>query len=612
MSYLMAILSIVALTQISVLWFKRKFEILLAPSIFLIILILYIFGLFNCLHYGFYFIFLILIFGLGASIFALARKKININGQNMITPGFFVFLIFVIIIFFGTRGRMLYWWDEFSHWGLVVKNMYINDTFGSLSQATTQFKAYPPAASLFQYFFTKFNGTLIECQMFRAMDIMLVSLVMPVFSRVNWKNWKNGIAIAIIVFVTPILFYADFYISIYVDALLGGIFAFVLYTYFSHNLHTKLDNIVIGMGLFILTLTKASGFGLALVALFIIYFDLLKARNFKWIFLVPAICTILAKVSWEIHLDIVEAGVPWNTSSITGQGILGIFNGNLLPYQTDVIGSFIQQVFTFQWDSTIKFAYFSWMIVWIGLTILLGRVNKLRKKQYYICGIGLSIGYVVYSISLLILYLFTYTEYEATNLASFQRYMNTYIFGATMILLMLLIKTILEGNFGRKYAVGVLCCIILFLVPLQTIAQFTIYTQKDIQITQKYRKSIEKSATFSEIMDPETDKIYLISQHNLGKEYWAIRYNCTPIWVPMRHAETSFSENVEDGSIVITVDEWEKKLREDYTYVYLHVVDDFFISEYAALFENRSEIQNDTLFRVDKSGPHIELIKVSD
>lgn len=186
--------------------FNRRFEETIASAIFLIIGLLYIFGLFGNLNIGLYAVYLLSIFlGVWTGLILYKKRSIQIFDQ-LLTPGFAVFIVFCLIIFWGTHGRMLYYWDEFSHWGLVTKNMYTLNAFGNVSGATTHFQGYPPAASLFQYFFIKLSNPLIESLMFCAMDVFLVSLMLCVFKNIDWKNWKTALLVALLLFVFPLVF----------------------------------------------------------------------------------------------------------------------------------------------------------------------------------------------------------------------------------------------------------------------------------------------------------------------------------------------------------------------------------------------------------------------
>ena len=48
-------------------------------------------------------------------------------------------------------------WDEFSHWGSVVKSMFLTNGLSVKEGSSLMFKSYPPAISIFEYFFQVIN-----------------------------------------------------------------------------------------------------------------------------------------------------------------------------------------------------------------------------------------------------------------------------------------------------------------------------------------------------------------------------------------------------------------------------------------------------------------------
>ena len=134
--------------------FNKKIGKTFILYIISIIFILYIFGLFKILKFGVYFIeilsFLLMIFNL--IIFFKKRQKFKelIFGKELII--FTFFYGFLIILH---RGRLFTVWDEFSHWGDVVRAMFDINDFATNPNSLSTFKSYPPAISLFQYFFVR-------------------------------------------------------------------------------------------------------------------------------------------------------------------------------------------------------------------------------------------------------------------------------------------------------------------------------------------------------------------------------------------------------------------------------------------------------------------------
>ena len=76
-------------------------------------------------------------------------------------------------------------WDEFMHWGPMVKEMIKHDTFYSIPEATLMIhKDYPPFYPLLGCLFCLFKNTMYaENRLYIAHFSFVFSLFMPLFSK---------------------------------------------------------------------------------------------------------------------------------------------------------------------------------------------------------------------------------------------------------------------------------------------------------------------------------------------------------------------------------------------------------------------------------------------
>ena len=155
--------------------FKKRFEMTLAPSIFLSILVLYLSGLATGnLMYGVYLCITAAVVCFVYAVVYGVRHKATFK-ELCLTPGVLVYALLFIWIWFINRGRLFSNWDEFSHWGLVVKNMDFFNAFGNYKESTVTFSGYPPATALWQYFVGKLYGYFNEGHVYCAMGWFIMS-----------------------------------------------------------------------------------------------------------------------------------------------------------------------------------------------------------------------------------------------------------------------------------------------------------------------------------------------------------------------------------------------------------------------------------------------------
>lgn len=233
---------------------------------FSVILLIYVTGVLGSLRIGFYMTAAAGGVCGGACLYFLIKERRGFL-ERVLTPGCIAFLLLGLFFWWSNRGRLLMQWDDFSHWGLVVKNMHIFQKLGNIPEATTKFKDYPPAASIFAYFFTNF-GSYNETNAIRGMGILTACTMLPMFRNVQWKNKKSlisGILLLALVYVLPTSFHKNAYIGLYVDSLLGVLFFFLVYfmTAYEAGAFRRVNLAAGGM---ILTLTKGLRAGLAAMA----------------------------------------------------------------------------------------------------------------------------------------------------------------------------------------------------------------------------------------------------------------------------------------------------------------------------------------------------------
>ena len=119
----------------------------------------------------------------------------------------------------------------------------------------------------------------------------------------------------------------------------------------------------------------------------------------------------------------------WNTSGMNRDNILSLWRGNLPAYRQNTINAFIEFIETQTLtEGLVKFTFISFLLIFSLIIILLIRyAEKETAERIKIIAGGVFAGAIIYGTYLLLLYLFTYTEYEAQKLASAGRYLTTYL-----------------------------------------------------------------------------------------------------------------------------------------------------------------------------------------
>ena len=122
--------------------------------------------------------------------------------------------------------------------------------------------------------------------------------------------------------------------------------------------------------------------------------------------------------------------------------------------------------------------------------------------------------------------------------------------------------------------------------------------------------AIEYRDKYSEITDIinknviKNEKILLVSQEDIGYDYWTIRFILRPAYVECDGLSWSFSNDIKENdyySINISARDFLNRLLEnEYDYVLLFRINDYFVKEYKYLFTDETKILENRIYRLDK------------
>ena len=628
-----------------------KIEQTIAITCFSIIILLYIFGLAGIMFAGTYVVIAASVAALGFCVWGIIKRSIDRSYlfENIFTPGFVFFCVFYLFICYVHIGRVLTFWDEFSHWGLVVKNMYIFDAFGNHPDATTLFRGYPPSTSLFMYFWMQFNG-FYEPHLYRAFGVLSFSFLLPVFKNVGWRNFKVAPFIALFLVMVPVYLYYDYYREIYVDGIMGILFTYILFAYFTEKEFNTAFYINIAMATFVLTLVKASGFGLALTAAIIIILDyIITARRLKkenrlgdnveaetksdeehsrtignrikellmskpfCVSAVALVTPVIANQSWSIYRQFTDTEFAWGgvsnfTVSAVMEFITGRADGVKYAITENYILTFLHHTL---YVGETGFAYSRWTLIFaLVLFLWFRKTEKPLRNKLISCAVGVLTGWIIYNVSLLLLYVFTFPEDVAGILASLGRYLNTYFLAAICLFSLLYFYYVNENDkLGDKKK---LIRMVVFLV----VALANFYFHPVLNLMRTPDPGARKEVTIGRLapleLDYRTDRVHYIFQHSSGFHHFVAYFELTPVkgaeWLHWSIGTPYGEEDV--WTTFITLDEWLEMLRDGYTYVYLEHINEQFIDEFGGAFENNEQIKNRSLFRVTERNNNIVLVYV--
>ena len=619
MSTLVVLASVFALAGGGALLLRRRLEEALPLSVVLIVGVQYAFGLFGWLSAGFYAALALSVLALVLVAVRLLRGGLGDLRRFLLTPGAVVMLAAFVWALLSFRAHMLYEPDEFSHWGTVLRNMMHFDAIpAGVKEANITYTDYPPATTLFAYFWTRLSGGFNEGDPQRAMNIMILAFLLPAMRAQRWKRWGSALCMACALFVLPTLFNSGAYYTIYADVVLGCVFFHALYAWF----FTPRDRggvLLTGGSLFLLPLIKEAGWGLCLIALAVMAADLAGERRRAGprhgrAFGALAAAAMAGGLSWKAFLAVHQTRRVWTLSAGFTE-ILDVLLGRAPSHRMRTVENFflsLTDAELFGQGGVLRLSLLLWLLLLGVLAALaLSRAGEPNRTRWRRMALWLLAGLGAYLLSLLYTFLFLFRNYEGESLFSFARYLSSYLIALAGLSLALASETLgpVLRRSGQSVELLALAAVMLVANP-GTLLERAVITREWDEAVYESRMSAAAPPEAAQMLDAQTDRVYLVSQNDEGHRYFLRAFEWAPLrlqaradgwWLmPSEQAvEQTGDWYARTFSTVKTPQEWADELIEGgYTHVYLDRIDPAFAAAYAGLFQNPEEIEADTLFEV--------------
>jgi hypothetical protein len=608
----------------------------LPTAVFGITAVLYIFGLFNQLLVGFWVALAAIALATLVSIALLVKdKELLAHLKSLLSPGLAIFVSLALFSFLLTRGMQLSSWDEFSHWGTIVKATFLFDAVGPYNPVELGFRNYPPSLSLFEYFVTKLGGAWLEGNIFWAYQLIIWSLFTPFLAQLRWRRWGQLFVIVPLVFIAPLAFFNSLNVTL-IDPLLGMLFGYGLaITYVGNILQWRLA-LHVGLAIFMLTLAKDAGTFMAALVVVLYLVRLLAAKKinpeewswkrFAILGSIPTLSLVASNQSWSALVRArVEA--PAFSSPIDIGAFFGALRGEGPAYWQEILSTFGFGIsnYPINNDGALGIPQLQLIVLFaIVLAIAEWQVSRRMGRRFGFASIGtVVIGAIAYTYGLLILYLFRFGEYEAVRLASYERYLGTYWVGIALFVALITIwlfagnassqatsgsKTNTEGM-AELVAAGIVVLGLFVLSPVQKLGEF---------FANPHGYSSQVRAQFEPVLEQAKqagiqpgDKVWIIAQHTTGFEYWVMRYSLMEN--ETNDANWSLGSKADENDVWTvekSASEWAQELA-DYDYVVVVRSTESFAQEFGDLFGNQSDVTSSSVFRVEKERGSIALTKTN-
>ena len=466
MMYLILFLILSSGSVIGSTFLKKRYEEMLPLTVFSIMLIMFIFFLFNKLVFGLYFIYLLCTFLYLFSIYYIiknADKRKDIL-KRFFSPGFLIFILSAITIFIITKDFFVALCDELRLWAAYPKALYYyNDT--DLYHVLGNMQGRIPGMPVFMYFITKTLGVFKDSILFLSYGIVSLSIFLPLAKKVTWKKWYLVILLSILFIFFPLAFannnfdYISYYRTLFIDPILGLIFGYSIYLVYK-GFKEKTDYITFIVVICSMCLIKEIGMMLSLIsAILFMYFSIInrkKEKRNKKVLKKSLICllsVLIISIGWFIFKSTLNeaTSVLENSLSTTLQTVYNfIISPNIK--QRFILNEFVNQIFN---NSVLLIRINNYGITLLPLllifTMYIGAIYFLSDRDKKI--LGASISLYIALISTLLMHLLVYL-FVIERVDCYPRYIGTIISAISVFILFVLIdKSNLDYKKRKEFTI---------------------------------------------------------------------------------------------------------------------------------------------------------------
>ena len=627
---LIAVVAVIFLIAVQLAWVtKIDLAYLFAPAIFFISGWGFIFGLLGYLNLAMET--LVLFVGLTLVFLLIRNSEFRMQlTKSCYAPSTVAFVSLSLISLYKSKDWVLSQWDEFSHWGLVVKAMYEYSALGPATPVEMVAEKYPPGIPLFQYFVMDFSSGWREGLLFWATHLIVIAIIVSVLAKSSYKYLSEIFLKLFVALAASSVFFNNFD-NIYADPTLALAFGFLLFVAIQASRLDGKWSLVLALTAGFVTLIKPVGIYFAATAILVNIIATLFTLKFHSIkkFILAFIPTLVS---------LVTVGAVWITwhyyansfgNSIVGPigtlptGLNNLTNQNEVV--TNYIGAFFETYINPSYSASLPSVYWTvlcgaFFSIWVMLN---GHKNIKRNIAIGTTLLIITTGYfglILYS------YLTVFGPGEAASLASYGRYIGTWYQGLLLAIVFLILA---ELSFAKLFnpvhtetassePVNLRRHVSLYLVAFLALTSFSSIMNPIILLRTDQFKGLQYRTPFEPVMKaidvaeiPKESQVWIIAQHTVGFEYYVLRYEM----IDTKFGTVSWSIGSPNGDSDIWTDSaqtaqtWSQELR-NFDYVVLYSASEGFYTEFGSLFES-GIIDTNSVYKVIKTDGTVSLSKVN-
>lgn len=509
---------------------KQRYEQILPVTCVGVVAVLFLCGILGGLRYGITLVFLIALALWVCGVVILCRRK-NLKEflRRVFTPGFFLWAAFLAVAMYHLPGMLFCKTDEFSHWGSIVKGMFYFDQLSTAPVLESAFASYPPGLAVFEYFTAKVMAAAAhtdfqEWYVYLGWQSLVFSMMMPFTAKLRFRNPLMIAAVGLILFVSPSVLDVWIYSTVYADSALGVLLgAGLAMVAVNEQKDSRWYLLFVCSICFLLVLTKDVGLLFAIMLWIAFSVDLGARRSFRKKALVPislaGISIALPKLLWNGSI-LKNHAVKNFGSAYDWAAFWQILTGKDHTYRGECWSNYWKELFATGQEfhgitipSVHLMLLLIFLLICVVLIIVAWKWDRGLLRSVAITVAAAWINCLVYIVGLAISYLFKFSQPEAMELASFNRYLRIVHLSIWLYLVCTgawIFTKSFQGN--RLLCAGVLC-LALVMVPISTFKNCI--TRSDVAHSVDFRAPYQELFQLAREAVPADERILVIQEGDM-------------------------------------------------------------------------------------------------
>lgn len=356
--------------------------------------------------------------------------------------------------------------DDYSHWGSISRSIALYDRF-VISSDPIGVKDYPPGLAAIHYFYTSIAGYRDNLALF-AQGVFVLSCFAILFLQLDRVSKEFRLSAFYLLLLTSLSLSWIFFLgmhTLWADLPLGLLFGMTLVLFFTHHDLNSGKILKLAPLVLFMPLVKQIGLIFLIISVLILLIDVVfKRARFAMREIIVLLAILLLGIaidfSWKVYLA--QSGIQKTFQ--TNFGVIEIVKSVLPAYAST------RQKLTFEAFTHHFFGKISSTTYWILLTFVsaIAAYSSSHSKVRHLVLVRIGAGYLgltMYLALLLVLYMFSFSEFEGVRVASIDRYTKTYLLGLLIAFGGLFFVNAITGETWRwkKLWIGVIA--FLFIAP---------------------------------------------------------------------------------------------------------------------------------------------------